>query len=116
MSEKDVQEVQAQDEATESYDTSDKEAVNQKRKKSARTRADRLKFVEAAMTMEQGRAWFYDLLIRCHVFNTTFDEDPCRHAFRAGEANIGLMCLSDIQEVAADNYIKMIKEMKSKNG
>jgi len=99
---------------TEEYDTSDKEQVNRARKKASRTRADRLKFVEAAMTMEQGRAWFYDFLIRCHVFNTPFDDDPCRHAFRAGEANIGLMVLSDIQESAPDNYTKMIKENKSK--
>ena len=98
----------------EEYDTSDKEQVNKARKKASRTRADRLKFVEAAMTMEQGRAWFYDLLIRCHVFNTPFDEDPCRHAFRAGEANVGLMILSDIQESAPDNYTKMIRENKSK--
>ena len=99
---------------TEEYDTSDKEQVNRARKKASRTRADRLKFVEAAMTMEQGRAWFYDFLISCHVFNTPFDDDPCRHAFRAGEANIGLMVLSDIQESAPDNYTKMIKENKSK--
>lgn len=98
----------------EEYDTSDKEQVNKARKKASRTRADRLKFVEAAMTMPQGRAWFYDLLIRTHVFNTPFDEDPCRHAFRAGEANIGLMVLSDIQESAPDNYTLMIKENKSK--
>lgn len=99
----------------EEYDTSDKEQVNKARKKASRTRVDRLKFVEAAMTMEQGRAWFYDFLIRCHVFNTPFDDDPCRHAFRAGEANIGLMVLSDIQESAPDNYTKMIKECKSRN-
>jgi hypothetical protein len=99
---------------SEDYDTSDKESVNKARKKSSRTRADRLKFVEAAMTMEQGRAWFYDLLIFCHVFNTTFDEDPYRHAYRTGEANIGLRVLSDIQETSPQNYIKMIAECKSK--
>ena len=99
---------------SEDYDTSDKEQVNKARKKSARTRADRLKFVEAAMTMEQGRAWFYDFLIRCHIFNTPFDEDPYRHAYRAGEANMGLQVLSDIQEVSAQNYVKMIAENKTK--
>lgn len=98
------------------YDTSDKEQVNKVRKKASRTRADRLKFVEAGMTMPQGRAWFYDFLIRCHVFNTPFDEDPYRHAYRAGEANVGLQVLSDIQEAASQNYIKMIEENKSRNG
>lgn len=100
----------------EDYDTSDKEQVNKARKRTARTRADRLKFVEASMTLEQGRAWFYDFLIRCHVFSTPFDDDPYRHAYRAGEANMGLQVLSDIQESAPDNYVIMIRENKSKNG
>lgn len=98
----------------EEYDTSDKEQVNKARKRASRTKADRLQFIEAAMSHPQGRAWFYDFLMRCHVFNTTFDENPTRHAFRSGEANVGLMVLSDIQEAAADNYTKMIKENKSK--
>lgn len=111
-----VKQIQAEEEVDDNYDTSDATQVNNKRKKAARTKADRLQFVQAAMTTVQGRAWFYDLIVRCHVFNTTFDEDPCRHAFRAGEANIGLMLLSDIQEVAPDQYITMVKECKSKNG
>ncbi len=102
--------------AEDNYDTSDKEQVNKARKRASRTRADRLKFIEAAMTMEQGRAWFYDFLIRCHIFSTPFDSDPYLHAYRAGEANMGLQVLSDIQETAADSYIKMIKENKSRNG
>lgn len=100
--------------STEDYDTSDKEQVNKARKKASRTRADRLKFVEAGMTMPQGRAWFYDFLMRCHIFNTPFDEDPYRHAYRAGEANIGLQVLSDIQEVSAQDYVKMISENKTR--
>lgn len=96
------------------YDTSNPVEVNKARKKSSRTRADRLKFVEAAMTMPQGRAWFYDLINFCHVFNTTFDEDPYRHAFRTGEANIGLRILSDIQETSPQNYVLMVSENKSK--
>ena len=98
----------------EQYDTSDREQVNKARKRSARTRADRLKFVEAGMTMPEGRAWFYDFLMRCHIFSTPFDDDPYRHAYRAGEANIGLQLLSDVQEVSAQNYVKMIAENKSK--
>lgn len=105
-----------EDKPEESYDTSDKEQVNKARKKASRTRADRLRFVEGAMTLTEGRAWFYDLLIRCHIFNTPFDSDPYKHAYRTGEANIGLQILNDIQEIAGANYIKMIQENKSKNG
>lgn len=110
MSDLEQEPVQLPDE--DNYDTSDKEQVNKARKKYSRTRADRLKFVQAAMSHPEGRAWFYDLIIRCHVFSTPFDDDPYRHAFRAGEANIGLQILSDVQEAAADNYSKMISENK----
>lgn len=107
---------QANEEAEESYNTSDPQQVNKARKKAARTRADRLQFVEAAMQHEQGRAWFYDILVRCHVFNRSFDQDPYVHAYKAGEVNIGLQILDDIQTSAAKNYIMMIEENKSKNG
>lgn len=100
----------------ESYDTSDKEQVNKARKKSARTRADRLEFVKAALEHEQGRAWFYDILLVCHVFKNSFDQDPYITAFKSGEQNIGLRILDDIQTANPDKYIIMISENKSKNG
>ena len=111
-----IKEVQTQDDQEENYNTSDPVQVNKARKKAARTRADRLEFVKASMSFEQGRAWFYDLLVRCHVFSTPFDEEPTRLAFRVGEANIGQMILDDIQTVSPDDYMKMVKECKSKNG
>lgn len=107
---------QAEEEAEASYNTADPIQVNKARKKAARTRADRLQFVKAAMQHEQGRAWFYDIIVRCHVFNTPFDDDPYRHAYRAGEANIGLQILDDIQVAAPEHYLQMITENKSNNG
>lgn len=98
----------------ETYDTSDKESVNKARKTSARTRAVRLEFIEAAMTTEQGRAWFYDILIRCKVFGSLFVDDPNRTFFNLGMQNIGLQILDDIQTAAPDKYITMINENKTK--
>lgn len=107
---------EAEEVAEETYDTSDPKAVNTIRKKAARTRADRLKFVEAAMSHEQGRAWFYDILLYCHIFRNSFEDDPYRTAFKCGENNIGLRILDDVQTAAPDNYLLMVKENKSKNG
>lgn len=107
---------QAEQELEQPYDTADPETVNKARKKAARTRADRLQFVEAAMSHEQGRAWFYDLLVFCKVFRTPFDEDPYATAFKCGEQTIGLRVLDDIQTAAPDKYITMISENKTKNG
>lgn len=108
--------IEAEAQVDETYDTSDKEAVNKVRKKAARTRADRLKFIEAGMNLAEGRAYFYDFLVRCHIFNRSFDQDPYVHAYKAGEVNIGLMLLDDIQTIAPSQYITMVSENKTKNG
>lgn len=111
----------AVNEATENqedtYDTSDRESVNKARKKASRTRADRLHFVQAAMTTEQGRAWFYDLMVRCKTFSTPFSDDPYVTANKCGMQNIGYTILDDIQTAAPEYYLQMVKENKSiKNG
>lgn len=112
-----VAQAQAQDEVDTSYDTSEPEQVNKVRKKSARTRADRLEFVAAALTTEQGRSWFYDIMRRCKVFQGPYvGGDPYATAFRCGEQNVGLMVMDDVQTASPENYIKMVSENKDKNG
>lgn len=108
--------INSQTDIEDTYDTSDKEAVNKQRKKSARTRAQRLEFIEAAMTTEQGRAWFYDLLVFCKIFSTAYIEGSDRTIYNLGAQNVGLRVLDDIQTAAPDKYITMITENKSKNG
>lgn len=107
---------EAEEAAEETYDTSDPTSVNKQRKKSARTRADRLKFVSAAMDHEEGRAWFYDLLLVCHVLRNPFDADPYTTAFRCGELNIGTRVLDDVQTASPNNYLKMVSENKGPKG
>lgn len=104
---------EAQEAQEESYDTSDNKQVNIKRKKAARTRADRLKFIQAAMQHEQGRAWFCDIINRCRVFDNTFyGEETHNTAFKLGEQNIGKMILSDVLEAAPEQYMTMMSENK----
>lgn len=108
------QEVQAPEDESDSYDTSDKEAVNKAKKKASRTKADRLKFIRAAMSHPEGRAWFNDLLIFCRIFSSPFDIDPHRTAFLCGQANVGIRILSDIQEAAPEFYLAMVIEGKER--
>lgn len=109
--------IEAADNLEVPYDTSDKEQVNKVRKKAARTRADRLAFVEAAMTTEQGRAWFYDLLNFCHLFKVPYiSGDPHGTSFRCGEANVGIRVMDDIQTIAPQAYSVMVSENKTRNG
>jgi hypothetical protein len=111
-----VDELLAKEALEETPDTSDPGEVNKQRKKYARKRSDRLRFIEAAMQHEEGRAWFYDILVFCRVFQGPWDDDPYRTSFLCGQQNVGLRILADIQDAAPDNYLKMIKEQKTKNG
>lgn len=111
-----LQETLANENLEETYDTSEPTQVNKARKRAARTRADRLQFVEAAMTTEQGRAWFYDILIRCKVMSTPYTDNPYDTAFKCGMQNIGLQILDDVQTAAPDDYMKMVRENKTRNG
>jgi hypothetical protein len=103
--------IEAEDLDEKPYDTSNPEQVNTSRKKTARTRAIRLKFVEAAMQHPEGRAWFYDQLLFAKIFSTGFDPDPYIMAFMAGQRDIGLHLLDDVQQFP-DLYNIMIKENK----
>ena len=108
-----VQVQRAKDEQEETFDTSDQSQVNKARKKAARTRADRLEFVKASMSFSQGRAWFYDHLVRAHVFRSPYiTGDTHGTSFRCGEQNLGYQILDDIQVAAPEEYILMIKENK----
>lgn len=102
---------EAIDESEKPYDTSNPEQVNTARKKTARTRAVRLKFVEAAMQHPEGRAWFYDQLLFAKIFSTAFDPDPYIMAFMAGQRDIGMHLLDDVQ-MFPEQYNLMILENK----
>lgn len=103
---------EAEEAQEESVDTSDPVQINTARKKAARTRAERLEFVHAAMTTQQGRAWFYDLMVRCKTFSTPFTDDPYMTANKCGMQNIGFQILDDIQTAAPEYYLTMITENK----
>lgn len=107
-----VLETQKIEESDETPNTADALEVNKARKKAARKRADRLKFIQAAMQHEEGRAWFYDILLFCKVFQNSFEEDPYRTYFNIGQRNVGLNILADIQDAAPNEYLKMINENK----
>lgn len=111
-----INEEKANLEQDETYNTSEPQEVNKQRKKYARTRADRLHFIAAAMQHEQGRAWFYEILKFCKCIETPYRDNPYDTAFLCGMQNVGLKMLDDIQTASPDNYLLMIKENKTKNG
>lgn len=100
--------------AENSVDTSDPKAVNAARKRSARKRAEQLEVVKALMVVPNGRAWVYEHLAFCRIFEEPFvpgDHDAT--VFNLGRANVGRRFLADIQECSPREYLTMLEEAKS---
>lgn len=68
------------------------------------------------MSDKEGRAWFYDLLVRCHIYQNPFSTDPLRMAANCGEMNIGQQVLIEIEGADPQLYLLMLKEGNEKNG
>lgn len=97
-----------------SLDTSDPKAVNAARKRSARIRAEQLEVVKALMAVPNGRAWVFELLSFCRIFEEPFIVGSADGtAFNLGRANVGRRFLADIQECAPKEYLTMLSEAKA---
>lgn len=93
------------------YDASDPKAVADAKAAEGRRLKKLDDFVAAALTTAEGRFWFWNLLVECHIFQPVFVAgQPDTTAFRDGERNIGLQILSRLVRVAPDAYALMQKE------
>lgn len=92
------------------FDASDPELVArlaEDANRAARRDADTLRQL---LGVKQGRAWMFRLLASCHIFQSSFDNDALRMAFREGERNVGLRLLAESQSADPDLFALMLKE------
>jgi len=54
--------------------------------------------------------WLY--LVKCHIFESSFDTNLSKTNFNEGERNIGLQLFNDVMSNAEELYMKMAKENK----
>lgn len=93
------------------YDANDPDAVEKAEKDGEMEENKRLNIVKLIMQAPEGRWWLYDLLEYCCIFsNPVVAGDPYMTYNNNGKQNIGRFILIDIQAVAADEYLEMIKE------
>lgn len=59
----------------------------------------------------QGRRFYWRLMKRCGIFESSFTGNNTTF-FNEGQRNIGLMLLSDLNEISPESYLKMIEEAK----
>lgn len=97
------------------YDASDPDSVNQARKRAGRNKKNHLDFVQAMMSVPEGRRWVREMMESCRVFgNPVVMGDTHATYFQLGEQNVGKRILQDVQNFP-ENYALMMKEGKTKN-
>lgn len=97
------------------YDASSRKDIRRAEKAAALAEADRINYLCSAMSIPQGRAWFYDLLERCHLFNQPPVFETNKDYFAFGERNIGTQIFDDILRNCPDDYIQMMREANERS-
>ena len=92
------------------YNASDTKQIRaaQKRNKNERALDDGV--LLNLMQTQNGRAWMWRHLGRCHAFHTPFTAENSVTNFRCGEQNIGLELIADLLRACPDQFIFMMRE------
>lgn len=64
------------------------------------------------MEQKEIRKWMFELLSRCHMFQTSFSKSALEMAFMEGARNVGLQVQNDLVRVSPELYLKMMKEQQ----
>ena len=92
------------------YDAGDPVAVKERTKAARRHEDANKKVLRQLMGSNEGRAWTYELLSLCHVYQSAFSTNAMTMACAEGERNIGLRILADLMQACPERYIEMLKE------
>src|SRR5215469_1285169 len=77
--------------------------------------------INSLMGVADGRAYIYDLLIYCHVFDQPFSSDlqgradSLRTAFGCGQLDVGQVMLRQIMRICPDQYVQMTREANARS-
>jgi hypothetical protein len=96
------------------YDASNRKDIRRAEKEARANELARVDYLKAAMSVPQGRHWFYDLLEACHLFADPFTGVALTEAYLKGERNVGLRIFADIITHCPDDYISMMKEANAR--
>jgi len=92
------------------YNAGDVRQLRQAAKTAKAREADRRETLRLIMSHPNGRAWIYWLLGECHILETCFNSNSLRMAMLEGERNVGLKVMSEINQVALDEHVVMMRE------
>lgn len=92
------------------YDASSRKDIRKAEKQASIAESLTTDYLRRAMSTIEGRAWFYELLEFCGIFDGTFVPDALALAFRAGARNVGLKTFAELQSACPDHYLTMMRE------
>ena len=96
------------------FDVGNRRHVNRARDEAKRAEKERAAVIVGLMDLPEGRNWLWDLMARCGIYETPFNENEMTMAYKAGKSDVGRMLLADIVQFAPDQYVLMIKEHQKK--
>lgn len=94
------------------YNAAQVKQVRKLEKLAAQAKERHDEVIKNIMSTTAGRAWMFDRLSTCHIFDSSFSNDSLRMAFAEGERNIGLKDLAHIVTICPDLYLLMQQEAK----
>src|ERR1700693_4229889 len=92
------------------YNASDTRQIRAAQKRSKSDRAFDDGVLLSLMTTQQGRAWMWRLIGRCHAFKTPYTGNDAATNFQLGEQNIGLELIADLLRACPDQSTFMMRE------
>lgn len=96
------------------YNASERKDIRRAERLAKLEEQQRREFITGIMSLVPGRKWMLDRLEFCHVFATSFNENPLAMAFAEGERNVGLQLLNDIMWACPDEYVEMMNERRTR--
>jgi hypothetical protein len=95
------------------YDAADPVAENNARRDEARRQREDAETVKRLLSHQNGRAWFYRKLCRCHIYDTPFAPgQPETTFFQMGQENIGKLMMMEAIDACPDLYLTMLAEAR----
>ena len=91
-------------------DASDPSFVRRRISEAKRREASTATVIRQIMASDTGRAWVYEKLSMCHVFQSSFSPNALDMAYREGERNVGLQFTLEVSRACPEQYLLMLKE------
>lgn len=98
------------------FNASDEGQVKAAAKAAKRKETRQEAALRGLMSKEEGRSWMFDLLAKCHIFQTSMNTNALQMAFAEGERNIGLVLYADLTRLCPNEYLLMLTERNEDAG